>query len=94
MYIVKVLKRRDAASVVVAIVLGFILITLLPVLTTDLASFLSGITDRANLDWRSDVVQPIINSFLQIIVLEAILRLVIYIRPFFIRHDVKKSKKS
>lgn len=93
MYIVKILKRKDAASVVVAIVLGLMLVELLPILTQDLATYLSGVTDSPNLDWRVSVVQPIIAIFLKVIVLEAILRALIYVRPYFVRRDTRKAKK-
>lgn len=93
MYIVRVLKRKDAASVVVAIVLGFILIEILSVVTLDLSSYLSGITANADLNWRQYVVQPIIAAFLKVIVLEAILRTIIYVRPYFVRRTVSKKKK-
>ncbi len=85
MYIVKILKRKDAASVVVAIVLALILGSVLPALTHDLATYLSGIETFGGAAWRENVVRPIINSLLQVILLEAVLRAVIYTRPLFVR---------
>lgn len=85
MYIVKLLKRKDAASVVVAVVLALILANALPVVTSDLATYLSGIETASSTEWRVNVVRPLISSALQIIVLEAFLRVVIFVRPYFVR---------
>lgn len=85
MYIVKLLKRGDAASVVVAVVLAIILANVLPVVTSDLATYLAGIETANSTEWRVNVVRPLISSALQVIILEAFLRLVIFVRPFFVR---------
>lgn len=85
MYIVKVLKRKDAASVVVAVVLAFLLSSVITVLTADLATYLSGIETIGGTEWRENIVRPLIAAFLQVILLEAILRLVIYVRPMFVQ---------
>lgn len=91
MYIIKILKRRDAASVIVAIVLGFILLNILQIVTADLSTFLAGIDIVAENPWREGVVRPLIASALNIIALEAFLRVVVHVRPYFVRR-VKKSK--
>ena len=84
MDIVKVLKRKDAASVVVAIVLALILLNVLAVLTRDAATYLSGIETTGG-QWRENVVHPLVQGALQVILLEAVLRAVIYLRPMFVR---------
>lgn len=84
MYIVKILKRRDAASVVVAVVLALILLGILSTLTSDLATYLSGI-ETTGTEWRENIVLPLIQGALEIILLEALLRIVIYVRPMFVR---------
>lgn len=90
MYIVKILKRKDAASVVVAIALAFILTYVLTTVTSDLATYLSGIeVPTSATQWRENTVRPVIAALLQVVVLEALLRLVIFVRPYFVR---KKSK--
>lgn len=90
MYIVKILKRKDAASVVVAIALAFVLTYVLTAVTSDLATYLAGIEDATSAtQWRENTVRPLIAAVLQVVVLEAILRLVILLRPYFVR---KKSK--
>lgn len=83
MYIVKILKRGDGASVVVAIVLAFVLSSALMVVTSDLAAYLSGIDGHSN-QWRMNVVMPLISGALQLIVLEAFLRVVVFLRPHFV----------
>lgn len=85
MYIVRILKRKDAASVVVAVILAFILSSVLAVLTGDLATFLSGIETTGGTEWRENVVRPLISAGLQVVLLEAVLRAVIYVRPMFVR---------
>lgn len=89
MYIVKVLKRKDAASVVVAVVLALVLLSAVQAVTYDLAVYLSGLDNVKGTEWRTSVITPLISAFLQVIVLEAFLRAVIYVRPLFVR---KKSK--
>lgn len=84
MYIVKILKRGDAASVVVAVVLALILAGVLPNVTSDLATYLSGIETANSTEWRENVVRPLINAVLQIVVLEAFLRVVVFVRPYFV----------
>lgn len=85
MYIVKVLKRKDAASVIVAVVLALILSGITTILTGDLATYLSGIEHSGNVLWRENVVRPLIAAVLQVILLEALLRIVIFVRPFFVQ---------
>lgn len=91
MYIVKVLKRKDAASVVVAVILALILAEVLPTVTSDLATYLSGIDSDSASEWRFTVIRPIISTILQVIVLEAFLRVAIFLRPFFV---TKKTSKK
>lgn len=85
MYIVKVLKRRDAASIVVAVVLAFVLSNVVTVLTSDLATYLSGIDTVGGTEWRENVVRPLIAAILQVVLLEAVLRLAVYLRPYFVQ---------
>ena len=85
MYIVKILKRKDAASVVVAVVLAFVLSGVITVLTSDLATYLSGIETSAGANWRENVVRPLIAAFLQVVLLEALLRILVFVRPYFVQ---------
>ena len=76
MVIVQILKRKDASSVVVAIVLGLILITLLSSVTGELAAKISGTTDlggyAASPDWKLTYLQPVVAAALQVIALEVL----------------------
>ena len=83
MYIIKVLKRKDASSVVVAIWLALSLnqITTLPVFRlADLisgigASNYSGMYGGGATGWRTEYFNPIVSFVLQIVVLEILIRL-------------------
>lgn len=85
MYIVKILKRKDASSVIVAVVLALILGGITTVLTGDLAIYLSGIEHSGEVLWRENIVRPLIAAFLQVVLLEALLRIVIFVRPIFVQ---------
>lgn len=86
MYIVKILKRKDAASVIVAIILAIVLLNVITAVTGDLATYLSGIDVAAgSTQWRENAVRPAMAAVLQLVLLEAILRVVIFIRPYFVR---------
>ncbi len=85
MYIVKFLKRKDAATLIVGIILAVIIAGILPAVTSDLATYLAGIETAQATEWRENVIRPLISAGLQIVVLEAILRVVVYVRPYFVR---------
>lgn len=84
MYVVRILKRRDAASVVVAIVLGLVLSSIVSVLTVDLSAWLSGL-EGASIEWREDIIRPLIHAALQLVLLELLLRVAVNVRPMFVR---------
>jgi len=70
---IKVLKRKDASSVVVAVVIGLILAQLLPALTGRLASVLSGVDVAVGAGWQDQYLQPVVSAVLQLALLEIIL---------------------
>lgn len=77
MYIVKTLKRKDAVSIIVSIVLGMILVQMLPSLTSRLAQVLSGdkvSSTTIGAAWQSQYLFPILSALLQVIALELVLR--------------------
>lgn len=91
MLIVKVLKRKDAASITVAVVLGLIVSQVLPNLVAQLSGVLSGLNDNQyytyanpSAGWQGRYLQPVISAILQVIVLELLIRLVVAIRPVFV----------
>ncbi len=92
MYIIKVLKRRDASSVIVAVFIAFALTTWLPSLLGRLSGWISGISDgqyysysMPGADWQTTYLQPTVFFLLQLLALEVLLRLVVWIHPIFVR---------
>lgn len=74
MVIVKILKRKDASSVLVAIVLAFAVSTFLAALTVDLSSKISGLDSemQAYRTWQEAYLQPAVMLLLQIVFLEVL----------------------
>ena len=78
MLILKVLKRKDGSSVVVAVVLAFLLLTLLTSWSVELTS---NISDTSGLfgsngyggGWKNTYLNPAISTGVQIVILEALL---------------------
>lgn len=76
----KVLKRKDASSVVVAIIIAFIVVQMLPALTSELSGIISGVEEGQYISfaapgagWQAQYLQPVVNAALQLILLEIIL---------------------
>ena len=98
MYITKILKRKDAASLIVAIPLAFMLMQLLPQLTARVTEFITGFgSDNGynsfsgtNNDWRMMYLQPIVSFIVQVILLECILRAFVYVHPMLVQKKLKK----
>lgn len=84
MYVVKILKRKDAASIVVSIVLGLLLLQLLSSVSADLTAFLSGSERVTGLGWRETYANPLIGFVVQVLLLEAFLRVAVFLRPYFV----------
>ncbi|HSW37643.1 MAG TPA: hypothetical protein VLG37_04730 [Candidatus Saccharimonadales bacterium] len=74
MTIVKVLKRRDAASVIVAVVVALILVQLLSATTGELANKISGLKQNRypGMDWKTTYLLPVVSAVLQLVVLELV----------------------
>lgn len=92
MYIVKVLKRRDAASVIVAIILGFLLLTPLQLIPQHWANKLVGDIDNPTRysyplqdDWKQVYVLPLLALVLQVVLVEIGLRVAIFLRAGLVR---------
>ena len=92
MYITKVLKRKDAASLIVAIWIATATIQALYLPIYQLSDKLSRIGDHSNnnnygpaLGWRSTYLSPVIVMVLNLVVIEVLLRLIIWVRPLFVR---------
>ena len=93
MYITKVLKRKDASSVIVAIWLAILLQQALYLPTFRLADKISGIGDSnyqamygsPGQGWRNEYLNPIVTVILSVVILEISIRLFVLIHPLFVR---------
>ena len=74
MVTVKVLKRKDAASVVVAVVLGLIVAQAIQAWSVRPAQFFSGASTGGG-GWRMGFWQPLLILVVELVLLEAILTL-------------------
>ena len=74
MLLVKVLKRRDASSVVVAVVVGFVLYQLVSTVTPRWASWLSNTNKSAygSVDWKAEYLYPVVMAVLELLILEVL----------------------
>jgi hypothetical protein len=79
MILVRILKRKDASSIVVAVVIGLIIVNLLPHLTGELANNISGAPDGQTFTgnfpgaaWEATYLQPVVWAALQLIALEVL----------------------
>lgn len=74
MAMVKVLKRKDAASVVVAVVLGLILERAVTDWAARPSDWLTGSTSAGG-GWKAGVWVPLVTLLVQLILLEVVVRL-------------------
>lgn len=93
MGIVKVLKRKDASSVIVAVVLAMIIIQLLPALTGRLAVNITGVEEGQTFsgsfpgaDWKAVYLMPTVWAALQVLALEVLVWL------YVLAHGAIKKK--
>lgn len=85
MGIVKVLKRKDAASVVVAIVVGMAVYQLVSTITAKLAGQVSGLEDGQYVSysypgatWQGTYLFPVVSAAFQLIALEIAIWLYVF----------------
>ncbi len=94
MYVVKVLKRKDASSVVVAVWFAFQLVQLTSMVSQRAINWLSGLGDSSYSasymtgGWRAEYWNPVASLLVQLVVLEVVIRLFVVLHPML----VKKSK--
>jgi hypothetical protein len=79
MVLVKVLKRRDASSVVVAILVAMILFNLVQTITAKWAGSLSGLSNNQYVSymypgtgWKGQYLYPVVYALLELLVLEVL----------------------
>lgn len=85
MLLVSLLKRRDASSVLVAIVVAMVLAQFLQTVTSDFAVKLSGLADgqyhsygMAGAGWATQYLYPFIWAVFQLLLLEIVIRFYVW----------------
>jgi hypothetical protein len=85
MYIVKVLKRKDAASVVIAIILAMIIGGSLQSAGYDLAARLTNENQYIQDVWKMMYLVPVLSAVIQLLLVELGLRIFIPLRSMVVR---------
>ncbi len=75
MDIVKILKRKDAASVLIAIVLAIIINNLVIALSLEIATRISGTSSMGGYPIKNTYVLPVVSAIVQIVILEILVRI-------------------
>lgn len=90
MVLVKILKRRDSSSLIVAIVLALIVAQSLPLITGELAGVISGAEKGhyfgglgSEAGWQAGYLYHVVWALLQIVLLEILAWIVIGLRAAF-----------
>jgi hypothetical protein len=100
MVLVKILKRKDASSLIVAIVIGTIIWQAISFMSGDLAIRLSGLKNEYGLpsfvppdsNWKQIYLQPAVAAVVQLVFLEIIAWLVIATEMLFKQSKPLKKK--
>lgn len=85
MVVVRVLKRKDAASVLVAIVLAIAVSTFLASVSIELSNKIAGVETGLDVarEWQEVYLQPFILLLLQVVFLEVLAWIVIGLKDFW-----------
>lgn len=102
MLLVKILKRKDASSLIVGVVIASVLWQALIAMTGDLASTLSGLKDGHQVisyappdaNWRQMYAYPTISAALQIIALELLAWVILGVSLLIKGASPVKTKKK
>jgi hypothetical protein len=81
MVLVKILKRKDATSVILAIFLAMVLIQFVQSITLNWANWLSGLNYGRPVDgsgWKQEYLLPVVSAVLSLLVLEVLCRIYIW----------------
>jgi hypothetical protein len=85
MYLVKVLKRGDAASLIVAILVALVVTQPLGEVTTRLAAKITNLNNgqyfgyaAPGSGWKGEYLYPVVWAVLQLLVLELLIRLYVF----------------
>lgn len=86
MYIVKILKRKDAASIIVAVYLGLALISFINPYAFEVVNWVWPPTvSEVTVMWEETYFRPLVTLVAEIVVLELFLRLAVLIRGAMVR---------
>ncbi len=85
MVTVKVLERRDGASLVVGVVLGIFVATAVAAFSDRIGRVLSGLGNHSNSDWKANYLFPVVLFLVELVILEIGVRLFIYLREAYLR---------
>ena len=83
MVVIQVLKRKDAASLIIAIALAMIGFAVIGGVTGHLSHEIAGLGDTYNGNFKTNYVLPLVSFVLQLIALEVFLRLIIAARASY-----------
>lgn len=92
MLLIKILKRKDASSVVVAILVALIVSQLVMVYASNWGSKLAGLPDGQGYyysfpesGWRGNYLQPFLVALISLFILEAFAWVVILVKGVFLK---------
>jgi hypothetical protein len=89
MYIVKILKRKDAASLVLAIILGTMISQFMFMPVYELGSRVASIgldtPMYGGMGWRGTILSPVVSLVAGLVLLEVALRVFVYARARLVR---------
>lgn len=87
MYIVKFLKRKDAASIVVAILLAMILVNPIQMIASFWSTYVVGSTGMYGYapGWKEAYAAPIVTLVISLIIVEVGLRAFVWLRARLVR---------
>jgi hypothetical protein len=84
MVLVKILRRKDASSVIVAVIIAMVVGQMLAFMSSDWAARLSGLKNNEGFqfgptgNWRVMYLQPFVTAILQLLALEILVWIYIF----------------
>lgn len=90
MLLVKILKRKDASSVLVAVLIALVLWQPLAEVTARLSTYLSGLPANGygsyyvpNGDWKGQYAMPVVSVIVQLLLLEILCWVYVFVKDAF-----------
>lgn len=86
MVLIRILQRKDAASIVVAIALGLFVAQFTSVFASGLTEYIADFINQSStapapiFDWRLAVFEPAVLLAVQVVILEVLTRIIIGVR--------------